>query len=191
MSADVQKVEANGWDRPLAALALEPSNVRNTLREHLDFNFEPASVDDPKRQAAEIIDTDRKGVAARLNGWRSFWPGRNVTWAEVVNKLINAFGEPAQVDRPIEHRERRLQQLFESRGLPRGEVVFSTGVDADFSPQGEPLPHKSGLNLLRFARQNAQSLASLYTANAGPAVNCVQAILGMLHPVNEESPILR
>jgi hypothetical protein len=85
------------------------------------------------------------------------------------------------VDRPIEIRERRLQELFDSRGLPRGDVVFT----------GEPESNGGGLNLLRIARNNAQALASIYTADAAPALNCVRAVLDMLHPINEESPILR
>lgn len=182
MSADIQKVEASGWARPLGALAAESTQTRDKLREHLGFEFAGATIGDAGKEAAEIIDTDRKGIAARLNGWRTFLPGRNVTWDEVVNKLINAFGEPAEVDKAIEYRERRLQQLFDSRGLPRGEVVFNGG------PEGA---ERSRLNLVRIARQNAQALASLYTADAGPALNCVRAILDMLHPINEMSPILR
>lgn len=181
MSADIQKVITSGWERPLQALAADSSQARDSLREHLGFVFEDSSVGDARREAAEIIDTDRKGVAARLNGWRTFWPGRNVTWEEVVNKLINAFGEPADVDRSIEIRERHLQELFDSRGLPRGDVVFT----------GEPENNGGGLNLVRIARNNAQALASIYTPAAGPALNCVRAVLDMLHPINEASPILR
>lgn len=181
LSADIQKVKSGGWSRPFAALAGESAQTRNKLREHLEFVFDKASVGDAGRESAEIIDTDRKGMAARLNGWRTFLPGRNVTWEEVVNKLINAFGEPADVEKSIEYRERHLQELFDSRGLPRGDVVFT----------GEPESNGGGLNLIRVARSNAQALASIYTPSAGPALNCVRAILDMLHPINEESPILR
>ena len=181
MSADIQKVITSGWQRPLEALAAELAQPRNSLREHLGFVFEAETTGDARKEAAEIIDTDRKGVAARLNGWRTFWPGRNVTWEEVVNKLINSFGEPADIEKSIEYRERHLQELFDGRGLPRGDVVFT----------GEPEGNGGGLNLIRIARNNAQALASIYTPSAGPALNCVRAILDMLHPINEESPILR
>jgi hypothetical protein len=176
VSADISKLIDGGWQRPLEVLAAESAQTRDSLREHLEFTFDASSIGDARKEAAEIIDTDRKGIAARLNGWRTFWPGRNVTWEEVVNKLINAFGEPADVDRSIAIRERHLQQLFDSRGLPRGDVVFT----------GEPEHNGSGLNLVRIARNNAQALASIYTPAAGPALNCVRAVLDMLHPINEE-----
>jgi hypothetical protein len=180
MSADVRKVEDSGWRRPLEALAGQPAQVRDGFAAHLDFPFSKAVTGNPDKQAAELIDTDRKGIIARLNGWRTFTPGRNVTWAEVVDRLTNAFGVPAQLDKSIEHRERHLQKLFHERGLPQGLVVFSEAVTQK--------ARRTMFDPVRLVMQTLQGIASLYTADAAPAVNCVYAILEMLHPAEVPAP---
>jgi len=188
MSTNVRKVEDAGWRRPLEVLAGQPSQVRENLASHLDFTFSRALATDADKQAAAIIDADRKGMIARLNGWRSFVPTRNVTWAEVVDRLTNAFGVPAQLDQPIEKRERHLQKLFHERGLPQGSVLRSV---ADAVHDGQV--HKSQarrvlFDPIRLVMQTLQGLASLYTTDAAPAVNCVYAILEMLHPAEAPAP---
>jgi hypothetical protein len=188
VSADPNKVEASGWARPLEALASQPAQIRDGLSAHLDFRFSRTAGADPVKQAAELIDTDRKGLIARLNGWRSFSPGRNVTWPEVVDRLINAFGVPAEVNKPIERREQRLQKLFWEKGLPRGSVVFSFGDAVDDAQGVKAVQRRFTLDPVRIVMQTMQGLASLYTADAAPAVNCVYAILEMLHPVEVEAP---
>jgi hypothetical protein len=184
MSADIRKVEDSGWRRPLEVLAGQHAQVRDSFAAHLDFPFSKAVTGDPAKQAAELIDTDRKGIIARLNGWRSFTPGRNVTWAEVVDRLTNAFGVPAQLDQSIEKRERRLQNLFHERGLPQGVVVFSEAVKGGQMQK----VRRTMFDPVRLVMQTLQGIASLYTADAAPAVNCVYAILEMLHPAEAPAP---
>lgn len=184
MSADVRKVENSGWRRPLEALASQLPQVRDGFVAHLDFTFSKAVAGSPEKQAAELIDTDRKGIIARLNGWRTFTPVRNVTWAEVVDRLTNAFGVPAQLDQSIDKREQRLQKLFHERGLPQGVIVFSEVVKGGQMQK----VRRTMFDPVRLVMQTLQGIASLYTADAAPAVNCVYAILEMLHPAEVPAP---
>ena len=188
MSTNIRKVEDSGWRRPLETVAAQPAQVRVSLAAHLDFTFSKALTGDAEKQSAAIIDADRKGMIARLNGWRSFVPTRNVTWAEVVDRLTNAFGVPAQLDKSIEQRERHLQQLFYERGLPKGSVLNSV---ADAVHDGQVVKGQSRRSIfdpVRLVMQTLQGLASLYTTDAAPAVNCVYAILEMLHPAETPAP---
>lgn len=186
MSADAKKVENSGWGRPLEALVAQPSQVREGLSVHLGFVFNGPLPGDALKQAVGILNADRKGVIARLNGWRSFWPGRNVTWAEVVDRLTNAFGEPVDVSQSIEKREQKLQRLFWQKGLPQGAVIESIAdaVDRGHVTKGR----RGGFDLVRFVMQTVEGLTSLYTTDAAPAVNCVCAILEMLHPAEVQPP---
>ena len=188
MSTDVRKVEDTGWRRPLEALVAQPSQVRENFASHLDFTFNKTLKSDAEKQAAAIIDADRKGMIARLNGWRSFVPTRNVTWAEVVDRLTNAFGVPAQLDKTIEQREQHLQKLFHERGLPKGSVLYSV---ADAVHDGSVVKSQTRRILfdpVRLVMQTLQGITSLYTTDAAPAVNCVYAILEMLHPAEVQTP---
>ena len=188
MSTDVRKVEDSGWRRPLEALVAQPTMVRENFAAHLDFTFSKVLVGDAEKQAAAIIDADRKGMIARLNGWRSFLPTRNVTWAEVVDRLTNAFSVPAQLDKSLEQRERYLQRLFHERGLPKGSVLYSV---ADAVHDGEVVKggtRRSVFDPVRLVMQTLNGLASLYTTAAAPAVNCVYAILELLHPAEVPTP---
>ncbi len=188
MSADAKKVEAYGWGRPLEILAEQPARIRAGLAQALDFTFARSTVGDALKESAELIDTDRKGIAARLNGWRSFVPGRSVTWAEVIDRLTNAFGAPAQVGNAIDQREKQLQKLFHDKGLPRGAVVFSfaDAVDDSHTIKGEW--RRRLFDPVRIVMQTLTGLAALYTADSAPAVNCVYAILEMLHPAEVQAP---
>jgi hypothetical protein len=188
VSADTRKVEASGWTRPLEALAEQPARVREGLAAHLDFRFAGSSKGDALKESAEIIDADRKGIIARLNGWRTFVPGRNVKWAEVVDRMITAFGSPSQLDQSVEQREQQLQKLFHKQGLPAGPVVFGF---ADAVEDGQPVKgnlRRVLIDPVRIVMQTLQGLAALYTAEAAPAINCVYAILEMLHPGEVEAP---
>ncbi|MBX3458712.1 MAG: hypothetical protein KF696_01960 [Planctomycetes bacterium] len=187
MSSDVRKVEDSGWRRPLEVLAAQPPQVRESMAAHLGYPFSKTAGNDPAKQAAEIIDTDRKGMIARLNGWRSFVPTRNVTWAEVVDRLTNAFGVPAQLDKSIEQREKHLQKLFHEKGLPQGSVISSV-ADAVHDGQVVKAARRPWFDPVRLVMQTLQGLASLYTTDAAPAVNCVYAILEMLHPTEVQAP---
>lgn len=188
MSTDVRKVEDTGWRRPLEALVAQTAQLRDNFASHLDFTFSRTLIGSAEKQAAAIIDADRKGMIARLNGWRSFVPTRNVTWAEVVDRLTNAFGVPAQLDKTIEQRERHLQKLFHERGLPKGSVLYSV---ADAVHDGSVVKSQTRRLLLdpvRLVMQTLQGITSLYTTDAAPAVNCVYAILEMLHPAEVPTP---
>lgn len=188
MSTNVRKVEDTGWRRPLEALIAQTPQVRENFASHLDFTFNKTLKGEPEKQAAAIIDADRKGMIARLNGWRSFVPTRNVTWAEVVDRLTNAFGVPAQLEKSIEQRERHLQKLFHERGLPKGSVLYSV---ADAVHDGSVVKSQTRRILfdpVRLVMQTLQGLTSLYTTDAAPAVNCVYAILEMLHPAEAQAP---
>ncbi|MCC7510435.1 MAG: hypothetical protein IT464_13825 [Planctomycetes bacterium] len=188
MSTDVRKVQDSGWRRPLEVLVAQPAQARDNFAAHLDFTFSKSLAGEAEKQAAAIIDADRKGMIARLNGWRSFVPTRNVTWAEVVDRLTNAFGVPAQLDKSIEHRERHLQKLFHERGLPTGSVLNSV---ADAVHDGQVIKGNARRNWfdpVRIVMQTLQGLASLYTTDAAPAVNCVYAILELLHPAEVPTP---
>lgn len=188
MSTDVRKVEDSGWRRPLEVLVAQPSMVRENFAAHLDFTFSKALAGDAEKQAAAIIDADRKGMIARLNGWRSFVPTRNVTWAEVVDRLTNAFSVPAQLDKSLEQREQYLQRLFHERGLPKGSVLYSV---ADVVHDGEVVKgqtRRSVFDPVKLVMQTLNGLASLYTTAAAPAVNCVYAILELLHPAEAPTP---
>lgn len=186
VSADAKRVEASGWARPLEVLASQPPQVRDGMRVHLGFAFNKSTIGEPLKQAVAILNADRKGLIARLNGWRSFWPGRNVTWAEVVDRLTNAFGETVDVSQSIEKREQKLQRLFWQKGLPTGAVIesISDAVDRGHVDKGR----RGGFDLVRFVMQTVEGLTSLYTTDAAPAVNCVCAILDMLHPAEVQPP---
>lgn len=188
MSTDVRKVEDSGWRRPLEALIAQTPQVRENFASHLDFTFSKALVGDAEKQAAAIIDADRKGMIARLNGWRSFVPTRNVTWAEVVDRLTNAFGVPAQLDKSIEQRERHLHKLFHERGLPKGSVLYSVADAVHDGQVVKTATRRFLFDPVRLVMQTLNGLASLYTTDAAPAVNCVYAILEMLHPAEVQTP---
>jgi hypothetical protein len=188
MAVSVKKIHESGWSRALEVIAAQPPQVRDSFAAHLDFAFSKASNGNAELQAAEILDSDRKGMIARLNGWRSFYPGRNVTWAEVVDRLTNAFGVPAHLDKRLEEREQHLQRLFHDRGLPKGSVVFGFVDAVDDAQAIKGVARGVSFDPVRLVMQTFQGIASLYTADAAPAVNCVYAILEMLHPAEVQPP---
>ena len=175
----------SGWERPFELLVGASPELREGYRKHLDFSFAKAAAGDPAGEAREILNTDRKGVIARMNGWRTFWPGRNVTWEEVIDSIWQAFKKPVSLNKALADREKRVLEELHKKGLPTGSVTRALG---DFIDDVQPgaLRISKGLNIGKIIGDAITSASSVYTAEAAPGLNIVFSLLELAHETEGE-----